>query len=253
MNDLVIVGVASLFAGCIDAISGGGGLITVPALFSVYPSGVPSTLFGTNKVSAICGTAWATHQYARQVRMPWSTLLPAAMAAMAGSVAGAWTLALVPADGLRKALPFVLVAVFVYTLVKRELGLSHRPRLAGHAETAAATAIGLSIGFYDGLFGPGTGSFLVFLFVRVLGYDFLNASACAKLINTATNAAAIALFAATGHVWWTIAVVMAVANVTGSLLGTFLTLKHGSRFVRAVFIVVVGALIFKTAWDGFGR
>jgi uncharacterized membrane protein YfcA len=253
MNDLIIVTLASLFAGCVDAISGGGGLILVPALFSVFPTAAPATLFGTNKVAAVCGTGWATVQYAKQVKMQWSTLLPAAIAAMAGSFAGAWTVSLMPATGLRKALPFVLLGVLLYTLVKKELGLTHRPRLTGYAEIAVASVIALGIGFYDGFFGPGTGSFFVFLFVRFLGYDFLNASATAKLLNTSTNIAAIVLFAATGHVWWYIATVMAAANVVGSLLGTFLALKHGSSFVRIVFLAVVGVLILKTGWDGLLR
>jgi len=129
MNDLIIVTLASLLAGCVDAISGGGGLIVVPALFSVFPVTGPATLFGTNKVAAVCGTGWATVQYAKQVKMQWSSLLPAAVAAMAGSFAGAWTVSLTPATGLRKALPFVLFGVLLYTLVKKELGLIHRPRL----------------------------------------------------------------------------------------------------------------------------
>jgi uncharacterized membrane protein YfcA len=253
MNDIIIVTLASLFAGCVDAISGGGGLILVPALFSVFPAAAPATLFGTNKVAAVCGTGWATVQYAKQVKMQWSSLLPAAVAAMAGSFAGAWTVSLMPATGLRKALPVVLFVVFLYTLVKKELGLTHRPRLTGYTETAVASIIGIVIGFYDGFFGPGTGSFFVFLFVRLLGYDFLNASATAKLLNTSTNLAAIVLFASKGHVWWSIAAVMAVANVAGSLLGTFLALKHGAGFVRVVFIAVVGVLILKTGWDGFMR
>jgi uncharacterized protein len=251
MSNLIIVTLASLFAGCVDAISGGGGLILVPALFSVFPTAAPATLFGSNKGAAVCGTAWATFQYAKRVRIRWSTMLPAAVAATLGSFAGAWTVSLLPAAGLRKALPFVLLVVLLYTLAKKELGLIHRPRLTGYAETAIASAIGLAIGFYDGLFGPGTGSFFVFLFVRLLGYDFLNASASAKLLNTFTNVAALVLFASTGHVWWYLAAVMAVANVAGSLLGTFLTLKHGSSFVRMVFIAVVGSLILKTGWDGF--
>jgi uncharacterized membrane protein YfcA len=116
-----------------------------------------------------------------------------------------------------------------------------------------AAGIGGLIGFYDGFFGPGTGSFLVFLFVRLLGYDFLSASASAKLVNTATNLSALALFVAKGHIWWHFVVVMAVANVLGSILGTRLALKHGAGFVRVVFIGVVSALILKTGWDAFGR
>jgi uncharacterized membrane protein YfcA len=253
MLDLAIVTLASLFAGFVDAIVGGGGLILVPALFSVFPSTAPATLFGTNKGAAVWGTGWATVQFARRVSLSWGALLPAAVAALAGSFAGAWTVTQVSADGLRKALPFILLAVLAYTLARKDMGRVHAPRHSGRAEALLASAIGLVIGFYDGFFGPGTGSFFVFLFVRLLGYDFLNASASAKLLNTATNTAALVLFAWTGHVWWHIAAVMAIANVAGSLLGTRVALKHGAGFVRGVFIVVVSALILKTGYDGLFR
>ena len=146
-----------------------------------------------------------------------------------------------------------MLAVLAYTLVKKDLGQHHAPRLQGRAEVLAACTIGLLIGFYDGFFGPGTGSFLVFLFVRWLGYDFLNASASAKLLNTATNFAALILFTLQGHVWGHYALVLAVANVVGSVLGTRMALKHGTGFVRVVFIFVVSALILKTGYDAFLR
>ena len=251
--ELLIVSVASLFAGFVDAIVGGGGLILVPALFAVFPTTAPATLFGTNKGASVWGTAVATAQYARRVTLRWPVLLPAAAAGFAGSLIGAWLITLISAGFLRKALPFVLLAVLAYTLVKKDMGRQHLPRFAGRAEVLAACTVGAVIGFYDGFFGPGTGSFLVFLFVRWLGYDFLNASASAKLINTATNLAALALFAYKGHVWWHFALAMAAANVLGSVLGTHLALKHGAGFVRLVFIGVVSALILKTGFDSFLR
>jgi uncharacterized membrane protein YfcA len=251
--ELLTVTVASLFAGFVDAIVGGGGLILVPALFSVFPTTPPPTLLGTNKGAAVWGTAWATAQFAKKVSMRWHALLPAATAALLGSFAGAWAVTLVSAEGLRRALPGILLAVLLYTLARKDLGRQHLPRFSGRAEAAVASTIGLAIGFYDGFFGPGTGSFFVFLFVRLLGYDFLNASASAKLLNTATNGSALLLFALTGHVWWHIALVMALANVAGSLFGTRLALKHGAGFVRGVFILVVSALILKTGYDAFLR
>ena len=251
--ELIIVTLASLLAGFVDAIVGGGGLILVPALFAVFPSTHPATLFGVNKGASVWGTAVATVQYARRVEMRWAALLPAAGAGFAGSLGGAWLVTLVDGSFLRKVLPFVLLAVLAYTLAKKDLGRIHAPRFSGSAETLAACSIGLVLGFYDGFFGPGTGSFFVFLFVRWLGYDFLNASASAKLLNTATNLAALGLFAYKGHVWWHFALTMAVANVVGSLLGTRLALKHGSGFVRVVFIVVVSVLILKTGSDAFLR
>ena len=249
--ELIIVSVAALFAGFVDAIVGGGGLILVPALFAVFPNAHPATLFGVNKGASIWGTAVATAQYARRVNLRWASLLPAALAGFAGSLTGAWLVTLISGGFFRKVLPFVLLAVLAYTLVKKDLGKHHAPRFEGRAETLVACSLGLVLGFYDGFFGPGTGSFLVFLFVRWLGYDFLHASASAKLINTATNLAALALFAYKGHVWWHFALTMAVANVVGSLAGTRLALKHGSGFVRWVFIAVVSALILKTGFDAF--
>ncbi len=251
--ELIFVTCASLLAGFVDAIVGGGGLVLVPALFAAFPTTHPATLFGVNKGASICGTAVATAQYARRVELRWAALLPAALTGFAGSMAGAWLVTEISPQFLRKLLPLVLLGVLLYTLAKKELGRHHAPRFAGRAETLAACAIGLVIGFYDGFFGPGTGSFLVFLFVRWLGYDFLNASASAKLINTATNLAALLLFAFKGYVWWHIALTLAVANVLGSLLGTHMALKHGAGFVRVVFIVVVSALILKTGYDAFLR
>jgi uncharacterized membrane protein YfcA len=251
--ELFIVSLASLLAGFIDSIVGGGGLVLVPALFATFPVAHPATLFGTNKAASVWGTAFATWQYSRRVEMRWAALWPAAGAGFVAAFAGAWLVTVVSPEFLRKLLPLVLLAVLIYTLTKKELGRTHAPRFSGAKEAYVAAAIGAIIGFYDGFFGPGTGSFLVFLLVRLLGYDFLSASAGAKLINTATNIAALLLFAAKGHIWWHFVVAMALANVAGSLLGTRLALKHGTGFVRVVFIGVVGALIFKTSFDAFGR
>ena len=244
---------ASVLAGFVDAIVGGGGLILVPALFAVFPTTHPATLFGINKSASVWGTAFAARQFGRRVELAWSALLPAAATGFAGGFLGAWAVTLLPSQFLRKLLPIVLLGVLLYTLARKDLGRDHAPTLAGRAHTLTACAIGLLLGFYDGFFGPGTGSFLVFLFVRLLGYDFLHASASAKLLNTATNLAALILFALKGHVWWHYAAALAVANVAGSLLGTHLALKHGASFVRIVFIVVVSALILKTGHDAFLR
>jgi uncharacterized protein len=247
--DVLIVAIASFFAGCVDAIVGGGGLILVPALFAIYPQASPATLLGTNKSAAIWGTIFSFAQFARRVELRWRALAWGLGAALIGSALGAWAATVLPAKPLRLALPLVLLAVLIYTLAKKDLGRVHKPRFEGRAEAAAMATLAVGIGFYDGVFGPGAGSFFVFLLVRWLGYDFLNASASAKLLNIATNAAALALFTWKGHVWWHVGAVLAVANVAGSLIGTRLALKHGAGFVRAVFIVVVSALIAKTGYD----
>ena len=251
--EIWVVSLASLLAGLVDSIVGGGGLIFLPTLFATFPQAAPATLFGTNKSASLWGTAFATVQYSRRVEMPWRSLLPAAGAGLAGSLLGAWSVTLVDPSLFRKALPVMLAVLLFYTLARKELGREHAPRLSGWREVLMACGIGLVIGFYDGFFGPGTGSFLVFAYVRLMGYDFLNASASAKLINTATNFSALMLFTWQGHVWWHLALAMALANVVGSLIGTRLALRHGAGFVRRVFIFVVLALIVKTAWDTWLR
>lgn len=251
--ELLWVSLASLAAGFVDAIVGGGGLILVPALFTVFPTTQPATLFGINKSASVWGTAFAALRFSRRVRLPWAALLPAAGFGLAGGFLGAWAVTLVSPHYLRQALPIVLLGVLAYTLARKDLGRAHSPRLSARAERLAACTIGLALGLYDGFFGPGTGSFFVFLFVRWLGYDFLHASAAAKLLNTATNLAALTLFAWKGHVWWHYALALAVANIVGSLAGTQLALRLGAGFVRLAFIAVVSALILKTGYDAFLR
>jgi uncharacterized membrane protein YfcA len=251
--ELFVVTLASLLAGFVDSIVGGGGLILVPALFATFPHTHPATLFGINKGASVWGTGIATWQYSRRVPMRWPALLPAAAAGFVASFGGAWLVTVISPEFLRRALPGVLLAVLAYTLVKKEMGRTHTPRFTGTSEAVLASCIGAVIGFYDGFFGPGTGSFLVFLFVRLMGYDFMSASASAKLINTGTNVAALILFVSKGHIWWHYVLAMALANVTGSLLGTHLALKHGTGFVRGMFILVVSALILKTSYDAFLR
>lgn len=249
--ELLLISLASLLAGFVDSIVGGGGLILVPALFATFPGAHAATLLGTNKSASIWGTAFASWQFARRVEMRWGALLPAMGLSFVGSMAGAWVVTQISPQHLRKLLPLILLAVLLYTLARKELGRTHAPRFSGRQEILWASLIGLGVGFYDGFFGPGTGSFFVFLFVRWLGYDFLHASASAKLLNMTSNLAALILFALKGFVWWHFALTLAVANVLGSLLGTRLALKHGAGFVRLVFIGVVSALILKTGFDAF--
>lgn len=249
--ELIIVSLASLLAGFVDSIVGGGGLILVPALFATFPGVHPATLLGANKSGSVWGSAMASWRYGRQVQLPWVPLLWGAAAGFCGSLAGAWLVTVVSSGFLRKMLPLVMLAMLVYTLARKDLGRHHAPRYSGRTEVAAICAIGLALGFYDGFFGPGVGSLFVFLLVRWLGYDFLHATASTKLLNTATNLAALILFAAKGHVWWHFVLPLAVANVAGSLLGTHLALRHGVAFVRLIFIAVVSALIFKTGYDAF--
>jgi uncharacterized membrane protein YfcA len=253
MIDFVMLGCAAFLAGLVDAVVGGGGLIQLPVLFSVFPKEVPATLLGTSKLAGIFGTSAAAVNYARRVRVAWSAAAPAALAAFALSFAGAYTVTKVPGDFVRALLPCVLLAVAVYTFKKKDFGSIHAPVHSGMTERMVAVGMGACIGFYDGFFGPGTGSFLMFLFVRFFGFDFLSASAAAKVVNVACNFAALLWFGYSGHLLWQLGLLMAVCQVAGSLVGTRLAIKHGSVFVRKLFLVVVSLLILKTSYDGIAR
>ena len=249
MVDFALLGGAAFLAGLVDAVVGGGGLIQLPVLFSFFPREAPATLLGTSKLAGIFGTSAAAVNYARRVRVAWSAAAPAAVAAFALSFAGAYTVTKVPADFVRLLLPAVLLAVAVYTFRKKDFGAVHAPVHSGNAERYFAIGMGACIGFYDGFFGPGTGSFLIFLFVRFFGFDFLSASAAAKVVNVACNFSALMWFGVSGHLLWQLGLLMAACQVAGSLVGTRLAIKHGSAFVRKLFLVVVSLLILKTSYD----
>lgn len=241
----------AFFAGLVDAVAGGGGLIQLPALFAVYPDVPPATLLSTNKVSAIGGTLNAARRYLRHVSLPWAVVGPAIAAGFVGSLLGANAVSNFPAEPLRKALPFVLLFLLIYTWFQPSLGEAHAPKAMSRHQQAKSVLLGLTIGFYDGFFGPGTGSFLLFGFVRFFGFDFLHASAATKLVNVATNLAAILMLASLGQINWPLGFAMMVANIVGSQFGSRLAIKHGSSFVRKAFLVIVSALILKSAWNAY--
>jgi hypothetical protein len=240
---------SAFLAGLVDAMVGGGGLIQLPTLFAAYPQVTPPSLLGTSKFAGMFGTLSAVTRYRQRLSIPWRVVGPGAALAFVASLAGAWAVTRMPADVFRPLVPVLLAVVFAYTLTRRDFGRAHRPRPLATGELALATALIAAIGFYDGFFGPGTGSFLMFMFIRLFGFDFLNASLSARVVNVATNAAALLWFGSNGHVMWSIGAGMAVCNVAGAQAGTRLALRHGSGFVRGVFIIVVGALIARTAWD----
>ena len=248
---LIILSATSLFAGFIDSLVGGGGLINIPALFTVLPKELPATLFGTNKIASVFGTSNAAWRYMRRVQMPWRTTLPAATAAFAFSYLGAMAVAWLPRELLRPLILVMLVGAAAYTFWRKDFGAIHQPQHAGRSELVYALMLGGAIGFYDGFFGPGAGSFLIFLFIRFFGFDFLHASAASKVVNVATNLAALGYFVPNGFYIPLAALAMAIFNVLGSIIGTHLALRHGSGFVRKVFLIVVSALIVKFAWDTF--
>jgi uncharacterized protein len=247
--DLAFLLSAAFLAGLVDAVVGGGGLIQIPALFASLPEVVPATVFGTNKMSSICGTLSATARYLRRVQMPWRVALLAASAAFVFSFLGAMSVALLPKEWARPLVLVLLIVVAVYTFMHRNFGTVDKNLTHGRHHLVGALLLGAGIGFYDGFFGPGTGSFLLFLFVRFFGLDFLRATSAAKVVNLSTNAAALLYFAPAGHVLWGLALGMALCNVAGAQVGSALAIRHGSGFVRKLFLVTVAVLIAQFAWD----
>ncbi len=206
-------------------------------------------------MASVWGTAVAARTYAKRLTLDWGIALPAAVAALIFAFLGARALTEFPPEVLRKALPFVLLAVAVYVFRRKDFGLQNEASPAIEMSTlrkrVLAVVIGCTMGFYDGFFGPGTGSFLIFLFVRVFYLDFLQASAVAKVVNVACNVAALTCFGMAGYVIWQLGLIMAVCNIGGALIGTRLAIWGGTGFVRKLFLVVVGLLIIKTGINAF--
>ena len=239
-------------AGFIDSIVGGGGLIQLPALLVFLP-GVPlPTAFGTGKFAGISGTTAAMVRYVRTVKINYWAILPSAGAAFVFSFLGARALAHIDANLLKPLILVLLVLVAIYTFIKKDFGSLHAPKLTEQKERVYGLLVGASIGFYDGFFGPGTGSFLIFIFIGLFGFNFLAASAASKVVNVATNLAALLYFIYKGHVIYEVAIPMAVCSILGSQLGTRLALKRGVGFVRVLFLVVVSGIILKLSYDTYG-
>lgn len=239
---------AAFAAGWIDAVVGGGGLLQLPALLLV-PGITPLQALATNKLASIFGTATSSVSYYRRVRPSLRTALPMAGVALVGAFAGASVASLLPAQLFKPIIVGALIVVALITLFKPALGAVTRVKHAGSRHLILGLAIGASIGFYDGVLGPGTGTFLVFALVGLLGYDFLRASAKAKIVNFATNLGALLFFIPLGAVLWPLGLLMGVANVAGSLLGSRMAIARGTRFIRVLFLVVVAALIVKLGFD----
>jgi uncharacterized membrane protein YfcA len=250
--DVVWLAGLAFLAGFVDSVAGGGGLIQIPALLLFLPPEATSDLglvLGTNKMASIAGTGVAVLRYAPRVRINWPSILPAAAAAFACSYLGALVVSRFDRAFLEPLILILLVLVAVYTYFNPDLGRLHAPAFSLHRERSLGIVVGAVLGFYDGFFGPGMGSFLMFAFVGLFGFDFLTASASAKVINFATNLSALMLFVWTGHVLFAYALPMAACQVVGSLLGTHAAMRRGTRFVRALFLVVSLALILRLAWD----
>ena len=244
---LILAGFA---AGLMDAAVGGGGLLQIPALFGLLPSSTPvPSVLGVNKFASFSGTAMAAGQFVRRVRVPWRMLLPAGGVAFAASFLGAKLSSLVPVQYMKPAMLAVMLAMLVYTFCKKDLGQMVRDAALTRREYAIGLATGAAIGLYDGVLGPGTGSLLAFVFVRFFAYDFLKATASAKVMNLTTNLAALTFFVPNGHIVWAWALPLAAANFCGGFVGSWLAMRGGTKFLRMGFMIALVVLMGKFGWD----
>jgi uncharacterized membrane protein YfcA len=236
--------VAGLLAGVVDAIAGGGGLITLPTLLGL---GVPPPLaIATNKLGSVFGTASATWSYARQGAVDVRECTTGIVWTVIGAVAGAFTVRSLNPDFLARAIPWLLGAIILYLVFRPQLGETDRHHRLGRGGFFAI--FGLGLGFYDGFFGPGVGSFWTIAFVMLLGHNFVKAAAHTKVMNLSSNAASLAFFATTGAVMPLPGLALGAGQLIGARLGAHLALTRGARFVRPIFLAMatltLGKLIY---------
>jgi hypothetical protein len=252
LSTVLLMALAAFGAGWVDAVVGGGGLVQLPALVLGFPGATPAQLLATNKLASIFGTAMSSITFWRRVRPDLRTALPMAAVAFLGATGGALLGLHLPKSAFNPVILVMLVVVGAYTVARPSLGRETALRFDGHRHTVVAMVTGFCIGVYDGALGPGTGSFLVFALVGLMGYAFLEASAKAKIANFATNLGALVVFAPGGHVMWRIGAVMAAMNLLGGYAGARTAVARGSTFVRVVFVVVLSAFILRIGGSVLG-
>ena len=238
-------------AGFIDAVVGGGGLIQIPVLLINFPNLSLPTLFGTNKISALAGTSVAAVQFSRRIKFNYTLLLTISAFAFTASFFGARIVSYLDSEKLKPVILFILILIAIYTFIKKDLGKMQSKELSLSKQLLFGSIIGLVVGFYDGFFGPGTGSFFVLGFVVILGFEFIQASAYTKIINCVTNISALIVFMKNGDYILEIAILMAISNMAGNFLGTHLAFKKGNSFVRKIFLVIVTLMIVRYGYDVF--
>ena len=248
---IILLCIAAFFAGFVDAIVGGGGLIQTPVALILMPNLAVSSIIGSLKIPAFSGTSFAANQYLKKVDMNWKLLSIMAVVAFASAFLGSHLLTKVHNDFMKPLLLVVLTLIAIYTFTKKDLGIHQAKGHSVKRQLLLAVSMSICIGFYDGFIGPGTGSFLVLGFVSVLGFDFLHASANAKMVNLATNFGSICLFILKGKIIWAIAIPMAVCNAAGGWIGAKLAIKKGNGFIRVFFLIVVIGTLLRFGYDVF--
>ena len=243
--------ILSFVAGFIDSVVGGGGLIQIPALLISLPKTPLPTIFGTNKIASLAGTSISALQYSKRIKFNYKLLITISICAGLASFLGAKVISFINVNTLKPFILVVLIVIVIYTFLKKDLGSVQTKNLSFEKQLIYGSLIGLIVGFYDGFFGPGTGSFFVLGFVVILGFEFVQASAYAKIINCMTNISALVVFIRHGKYFLELAIIMAICNIVGSFVGTRIALRKGNSFVRTLFLVIVTLMILRYAYDIF--
>jgi len=248
---LIVFGLLAFIAGFIDSVAGGGGLIQLPALLIGFPKAPVPTLIGTNKIAGLAGTSVAAYQYSKHVKFNYPLLLTISFFTFIASFAGAKVVGFINPAVLKPLILAILILIGIYTFLKKDLGSIQTKSLTANKKVLFGSLLGLIIGFYDGFFGPGTGSFLVLGFVVILGFEFVTASAYSKIINCIANISALTVFIKQGNYLLGVAIVLAIGNITGNIIGSRMAIKKGNRFIRLFFLLVVVILIARYGYDVF--
>ncbi len=248
---LIFILAAPFYAGFVDAIAGGGGLIQLPALLISFPDREVAEVAGTNKLGSIFGTSAAALNYRRNIKTDPKLLLAMVLPAFIGSGSGSLLATQISTEQLKVAIVVMLVAVFAYTLARPDLGKVEVLKGAAKRQRTVGAIAGLTIGFYDGFIGPGTGTLLMIVLVAALGFAFIGASAIAKVVNVATNFASILVFGISGSIMWVVGLAVGICNLAGGIIGSRVAIRRGSDFVRKFYLVVTFALIVRVLFDLF--
>lgn len=245
----VYILLAGFASGFLDAIVGGGGLIMTPAMMNLFPQFEMLRIIATNRTSSIPGTSTAAWSYFKVVKIPWKVVAAAALSALIMSAVGAQLATYLPPKLLKIIVLTLIVCIAIYTYFKKDMGVEENLKYSESELPKIAACIGAICGFYNGFIGPGTGTILVFAFVSITGMNFLRSSAIAKVVNVCGDISSWIILASKGYIFWAAALPLIVGNVLGSYLGSRLAIFKGSKFIRIIFLIVVGFLITKVLLD----
>lgn len=252
---MIALGLLCLFAfvaGFIDAIAGGGGLIQLPAYFILMPGFSITQLLGSNKLGGFSGTFVATLQYLKKTKVDWKKILPALIIAAISAISGARCVSYLDKDSMAPFVVAVLVIMLMYTMFNKQSGLVDNNRSVDSTKFQVILIIAsFLIGFYDGFFGPGAGSMLMFVFISLLRFDFLGAATYTKVFNCITNIGALAFFIYNGDVVYHVAIPVAIFNMTGNYIGAKISIKKGSTFIKTAYLIVVSMMIARIFYQYF--